>query len=252
MGQPQNDVHGVSCYTTGMSISLLPRSPVDDRLTVLIVKPIYVGYGGSQTVMVRVSKSSDDSKRNRIFFAKFFDSSYYTLEKGEYNGSGKEYMNWLLANEVKSYERMEKLQGISVPRFFGHYQYIKGNGEYIGLILLEYISIPRLSTIHDLTTNEIEILRTQCMDVLNQIHACGVVHNDIATHNIFWNRSEKKVIIYDFALAITFDDSSSDEEDVRMLEGKERDKTFMLFAMNDMGGLKDECSILSEYNELWN
>lgn len=139
---------------------------------------------------------------------------------------------------------MEKLQGISVPRFFGHYQHIKGNGECVDLILLEYISIPRLSTIHDLPTNEIESLRTQCMDILNQIHACGVAHNDIGRHNIFWNRSERRVIIYDFALATTSNDSSSD--------CKERDEVFMHFAVNDdKGELKNEWSKSPEYS-LWN
>ena len=253
MNQTQNDVHGVSSYTIGMSISLLPRSRgMNDPLTVLIVKPIHIGHGRSQTVIVRVSESSDDSKRNGIFFAKFFDPSYYTPEKGEFNGSGKEYMNWQLTNEVKSYERMKNLHGISVPRFFGHYQYIKGDGEYVDLILLECISVLSLDTIHDLTTNEIESLRTQCMDVLNQIHACGVVHNDIAGRNIFWSQYEGRVIICDFALAATFDDFSSDEEGARVLDCKERDKTFMHFVVNDTGKLKNGVSQLSENNHLWN
>lgn len=253
MNRTQNDVRYTISYTVGMSISLLPRSPgVGDRLTILIVEPIHTGHGRSQTVIVRVSEPLDDNKRNSKFFAKFFDSSYYIPEKGEFDGSGKEYMTWQLSNEVKSYKRMEKLQGISVPRFFGHYQYIKEDGECVDLILLECISVPRLDTFDNLTTNEIESLRTQCIDVLNQIHACGVVHNDIAGHNIFWNRYEERVIVCDFALAAIFDDSSSDEERSRMLDSIERDKSFMHFAVNDRGKLKNEPSQPLEINHLWN
>jgi hypothetical protein len=107
-------------------------------------------------------------KRDGKFFAKFFDSSYYTPDTGELVGSAEEFMKWQLTNEVKSYERMEKLQGISVPRCFGQYVYLKEGGEWVDMILLEYISFPLLQTVHGLAANEWECLETQCMQVLKQ------------------------------------------------------------------------------------
>ena len=144
-----------------------------------------------------------------------------------------------LTNEVKSYERMKTLQGTSVPQFIGHYEYVKEDDECVGLILLEYINSPRLDTVHGLCTNEVENnLRTQCVAVLNQIHACGVVHNDIAPRNMFWNRNKKRVIVCDFASAEIFDDFLQGEEKDVFLRCKERDNTFMFFAVNDTGSRK--------------
>ena len=63
-----------------------------------------------------------------------------------------------LMNEVNSYERMKTLQGISVPEFIGHYEYVKENDERVGLTLLEYIKSPWLGAIRDLSTNEVKSL----------------------------------------------------------------------------------------------
>jgi len=81
-----------------------------------------------------------------------------------------------LMNEVKSYERMKTLQGISVPEFIGHYEYVKEADERVGLILLEYIKSARLDIIPDLSRTEVDHLRIQCVAV---IHGCGVVHSGL-------------------------------------------------------------------------
>ena len=234
MNPTHTDVVPTDLYSIGKSISLVSRfdAVANSQFTVVIVKLIHVGKIPSQTVIVRVSNSSRDDKRAGEYFAKFFDSSYYTPDKGEFEGSAKEFMKAQLMNEVKSYERMKTLQGTSVPEFIGHYEYIKEDDERVGLILLEYIKSPRLDTVHGLSTNEVESLRIQCLAVLNQIHACGVVHNDIAPRNMFWNRNENRVIVCDFASAETFDDSLLAEEMDVFLRCKERDNAFVFFAVN--------------------
>ena len=95
-------------------------------------------------------------------------------------------------NSRTKYEQMKTLRGTSVPEFVGHYEYVKENNERVGLTLLEYIKSPWLGAIRDLSTNEVESLWIQCVAVLNQIHACGVVHNDIAARNMFWNQNENR------------------------------------------------------------
>jgi len=122
---------------------------------------------------------------------------------------------------------MEKLQGRVVPRFFGHYEYIKQNSQPVDMILLEKISFPLLNTLHcSLPMNDVESLNTQCMDIVNEIHACGVIHNDLLEHNIFWNGYEKRVIVCDFASATLFDPLDSKISDL-IKHWKERDRTFM-------------------------
>ena len=80
---------------------------------------------------------------------------------------------------------MEHLQEISVPEFFDQYKYVKKDRGCVDLILLEPISVSLCSAIHDLNPDEIKALEAQCMKALDQIHSYGVVHNDIATHNMF-------------------------------------------------------------------
>lgn len=222
-------------YTSGKSISLLSRSRrPDDQLNVVIIESIHVGdHIRSQTVIVRVLDWNDDTKNTKLF-AKFFDFSYYTPGESEFEGSAREYMEWLHRNEVESYKRMEKLQGISVPRFIGDYKYMKENGEFVDLILLDNVSVPRLDTFHNLPENEIEILGVQCMNAVDQIHSCGIIHNDIGGRNVFWDRDKQRVLICDFASARRFDEFLGGEKVLDYY--KIRDRMWMQCAVKRIQG----------------
>lgn len=242
MGSWVNDTNHDGPHSLGKSILL--QSPLHgllDQLTVLVIRPIRIGHERSQSVIVRVTESNDMVKRVATFFAKFFDSSYYTPDTGEFVGSAEEFVKWQLTNELESYERMEKLQGISVPRCFGQYVYPKEGGECVNMILLEYISFPLLQTAHGLAANEWEGLETQCTDILKQIHSC--VHNDITGHNIFWSGEENRVIICDFATALIFDNAVDDEEQNRVVVAcKARDTTYMSFTLKEMEEFQNRVS----------
>jgi serine/threonine protein kinase len=222
-----------SPYGIGKSFTLFPRSSATDReLLAQIVKTIHVGNKRSQTVIIRVTNGADATERE--LFAKFFDPSFYTPHDSEFTGSATEYMEQQCTNEVNSYQRMKTLQGTSVPRFIGRYEYTKEDGGSVGLILLEYISAPLLITAYDLQPNEFEILQIKSVEAIELIHACGVIHNDVAAHNIFWDRDKCRLIVCDFAMADTFD-GSVPEIGRREFNCKERDKTFMHFAVKDRG-----------------
>lgn len=172
-------------YATGKLITLKSRSPsAVGQLTVLILRTIIVGIGrSSQTVIVQVSGMDGTDETNKELVAKFFDPYYCTPDEGEFDGSAKEYMKYQHTNEVKSYEKMKHPQGDSIPQYFGDFEYMKDNDECVGLILLEYISLPLIESVHE--PNEVEILESSCKHFLDRMHSCGVIHNDIAARNMF-------------------------------------------------------------------
>ena len=163
------------------------------------------------------------------FFAKFFDPSFYVPELGEYNGTSKQYMTFQTMNEVNAYKHLESLQGSGVPRFFGHYKYMKDAEELIDVILLEKINAPSCATLQGLDFPQIKRLS---QGLIRHIHSCGVLHNDIATRNMFWDFHGRGLIICDFSAANTFGNDDINKEWVIELKG--RDTIFMEFAVMEM------------------
>ena len=92
-------------YSIGKSLCLID-AVAHGQPTVVIVQVLRVGKIRSQTVIVRDSNSSRDDKSTREYLAKFFDSSYYTLDIGEFDGSATEFMKAQLTNEVRADENV--------------------------------------------------------------------------------------------------------------------------------------------------
>ena len=105
MNPTHTDVAPTNLYSIGKSLSLVD-SVAHRHLTVVIVELLRVGEIRSQTVVVQILDSSRDDKRTGEYFAKFFDSSCYTPDIGEFEGSATEFMKAQLTNEVRADENV--------------------------------------------------------------------------------------------------------------------------------------------------
>jgi len=112
--------------------------------------------------------------------------------------------------ESKAYQRLLKHQGVTLPTFYGGYEYSSDAAPQFGrlhAILLQLIEHPTLET---LTPQDIarDKLQSTIYAALNEFHSLGVYHRDLRLSNIFWTGSDP--IFCDWENATFEDDYPND------------------------------------------
>ncbi len=104
-----------------------------------------------------------------------------------------------LDKEVEVYERLEELQGICIPRLIAY-----GNlGGFLQVIVLE--NVGKSISKEDAIANKDKI-----NEILKQIRAKGIIHNDLRLPNLLID-DQGKISIIDFGLSTYADDDELDE-----------------------------------------
>ncbi|KAI9011549.1 hypothetical protein BC832DRAFT_352991 [Gaertneriomyces semiglobifer] len=98
-----------------------------------------------------------------------------------------------LAHEVSVYEKLARLQGSVIPRFFGYVQV----WEMLRVIVLEDCGTSLRALLQ--TTDNVEALRQDCCIALVALHSTGIVHGDVRLENFVV--SQRGVRILDLAFA---------------------------------------------------
>jgi serine/threonine protein kinase len=140
--------------------------------------------------------------------------------------------------EVKAYRRLQPLQGICVPRFYGTvtidshslHRMPPGVLTEVRGILLEFIGGECLDEID----KQSSIMRTHkvigqaAIVCFERIHSLGVLHGDVRVGNLIVRNSDARVFLFDFALATL---RGKDEPDQDWAARVERENE--VYAMKD-------------------
>jgi hypothetical protein len=228
-------------YTVGGIVKLLAAEN-DSLVTLEIVKQLKVGNGQTSQVIVAkclpgsilcMHNEKIDTKSCEII-AKFYDANYGPLD---WPGPSIVCADSKAA-EKKAYDRLLRLQGFCIPKFYGEYRFREAANGYseIPVLLLQLIPDPTLAEYRapDFPSDKLSKLESQAFQMLNEIHAAGVCHGDVEAWNLLWNPEEEKLTLIDFEEA-TFGE-------VR-LEERKRDDFEMVRSILCELGVKDERNV---------
>jgi len=95
-----------------------------------------------------------------------------------------------MSHELKVYERLEKLQGIVIPKLLWYGEIVEGMADALAT---EYIG-PTLSP-----DNLTPVLARAAVRALDTLHENGVLHGDVALKNFCARGSEVMIIDFGFA-----------------------------------------------------
>lgn len=125
---------------------------------------------------------------------------------------------WLLLNEVAKYQRMAALQGRYIPHLAAHGWTDNGGAYFLAMSIVDG---EQLTKVKVEGKRKVEVRRA-AMAALAEIHAAGVVHDDVRAPNLMVRRraakGECQVALLDFGLSFFGDGRRHREQDFRALE----------------------------------
>jgi serine/threonine protein kinase len=189
----------------------------------------------SQVILVKTKDSPKMIPSNLV--AKCYDPTLFPVHDINEPSSPEAYCAKLKSREAKAYTRLQSLETIAVPKFYGEYQFSTGDASSnrINAILLQFIDHPNLDNL-SFKNLDLDCLERVTHQSLRQCHALGVFHRDINSSNIFF--TGKNAIICDWEHATFEDDySKEDPENWRLSDESSLISTLKRFDIKDKRSL---------------
>ena len=138
--------------------------------------------------------------RGALFKVTLTSHSYTVVGKGTVRAFVKD-----LRHEAEVYRQLVSLQGIHIPIFLGNIDLDKPYYYDTGVRIVHLMLLSWAGTCPDdsktSTSTDGHILKSDLVCAVNAIHEAGVLHKDIRTPNILWNKETKRVMVIDFERA---------------------------------------------------
>ncbi|KAK7465295.1 hypothetical protein VKT23_005274 [Stygiomarasmius scandens] len=174
----------------------LPLTP--PHLSIILDNPLQINHHRFAHVWTaRVHPASNSPSLPEIVVAKIFDPVYYDNDDLVWLDPFSE-SDLSIWNEVNSYRRLSSMQGMNIPRFYGHFVASLGklhDFRTVNVLMMEYISgrdvaeiVPQ-GTEDTVCAEHLDALYTAVLQVHFAIWDLGVQNHDMVPRNVILRTS---------------------------------------------------------------